>query len=86
MLRASYLRGRLILAGVDPDGLPLPDLVDVAYALLIDSLSGLQNVEELHGKVSQWLAATWVDRDTWGMGEAAQAPMREIPAALPSGG
>lgn len=79
MLRRRYVRGRLALAGYDPDRVSARTWVEVCYALLVDGATS--QIEKVMDAVDQHIAAPWFE-DTndavWGQDDSLMPP----PAAM----
>lgn len=84
MHRRSYLRGRLLLAGVRLTALELPELVDVAEAAMLEpALNGSYStvdtmLDTLEEATHQAYAV--VRRETWGTSRQAQERARAAEA------
>jgi hypothetical protein len=87
--------GKLTLAGVDASRLPAPRLLNVVYAILVDSFSGFVNTGDVISKIDASLSEPiGTDpqaprRETWGTGPRAESGARGMmsltgpPPAMP---
>lgn len=72
--RHGYLRGRLILAGVDIDELDARSLIDVVEALFIEpALHGGTSIDDILDKVHRAMMELVPDRETHGLTPGAIA-------------
>lgn len=56
----------MIRDGIDPLGLDLADVLDVAYTYLVDGETGLSGAQEVRQRIDTAMQTAWVDRETWG--------------------
>lgn len=65
--RWRYLRGRILLAGHDPESFDARDILDVAEAVLVDSfVFGHTAIDEVVHRLTGALEEVVPDRTTWG--------------------
>lgn len=75
----GYVRGRVRLAGHDPDTLAWVDWCDVVEAVLVDLPDGMVDRFQWMEKLDESLhSPPWVDRETWGASPSAEAGMRAM--------
>jgi len=88
LTRRDYLRGRLLLAGTDPDSLSAFDWVNVAEAALIEPFvhGGSQSVDEALKIVHKAFTDALPLREHWGESEEAQQGLSAAEAMFPRRG
>lgn len=81
LVNLSYLRGRLILSGRDPDAMTMRDLLDVSWAVWVDGYNGMIDPNEIRQKLEAAFLEMWPDRLTWGEEAAARTPQAAMMGA-----
>lgn len=80
--RYGYLRGRLLLAGIEINDLDAGRLIDVVEAIFLEpALHGGIGVDNIIDKVRNALIELMPDRETHGLTEAAREGARAAEAA-----
>lgn len=68
MPRWRYLRGRILLAGHDPESFTARDVLDAGEAALVDSIVfGNGHLDEVLARLTASFDEALPDRETWGL-------------------
>ena len=83
--RRGYLRGRLLLAGVNPASLDFAEWIDVAEAAIVEGpMHGAWvGLDEVLKKLEQGIAEADPDPETWGTTTAAAESQAAAEALFP---